>query len=173
MPRFKDDVCPNDIVLDVCDLFEDRLTKEGISLRTELCEPPRRGTFDPEGLHNMLCNLVANAVDACRFDPSDTKNGHTITLRCRSNGENATILEVEDDGSGIPDEMNNRVFEDFFSTKGSEGTGIGLLVVQKVAEEHGGTITFTSRPGEGTIFTATLPTSMRPPVLVSTGESQG
>ncbi len=165
IPKFEEDVCPNDILLDVVNLFEDRLAEEGITLRTELCEPPQCGTFDPEGLHNLLCNLVANAVDACRFDPSDTKNGHTITLRCRSNGESSTILEVEDDGSGIPDEMNNRVFEDFFSTKGSEGTGIGLLVVQQVAQEHGGTITFTTRPGEGTIFTATLPTSASPAPL--------
>jgi signal transduction histidine kinase len=163
-PKFEEGVCPNDIVLEVRDLYASRIAEEGITLETELCDPPRRGTFDPEGLHNMLSNLVANAIDACRFDPADDKPGHAITLRCRSDGEAGIVLEVEDNGSGIPDEMNNRVFEDFFSTKGSEGTGIGLLVVQKVAEEHGGTVTFASRPGQGTTFTVALPTSaVQPP----------
>jgi PAS domain S-box-containing protein len=161
-PKFEDDVCPNDILLEVRDLYASRMAEEGIELKTEPCKPPQRGTFDPEGLHNMLSNLVANAIDACRFDPADDKPGHSITLRCRRHDDHSVDLEVEDNGSGIPDDMNNRVFEDFFSTKGSEGTGIGLLVVQKVAQEHGGTVTFTSRPGEGTTFTVTLPTSGSP-----------
>jgi signal transduction histidine kinase len=50
------------------------------------------------------------------------------------------------------------VFEDFFSTKGREGTGLGLLVAQKVVEEHGGRITFRSEEGQGTIFKAEFPT---------------
>ncbi len=156
-PDFKDGVCPNTILMEVRDLFADRMAEEGITLETELCDPPVYGTFDPGGLHNMLTNLVANAIDACRFDPSDAKEHHTITLRCTTDIKGSMILEVEDDGAGIPDEMNSRVFEDFFSTKGSEGTGIGLLVVQKVAEEHGGDVTFTTEQGKGTTFTVTLP----------------
>jgi len=158
-PEFREGVCPNTIMLEVRDLFADRMAEEGIILRTELCDPPTYGTLDPGGIYNMLTNLVANAVDACRFDPSESKQHHTITLRCSVGEKNTTVLEVEDDGAGIPDEMNSRVFEDFFSTKGSEGTGIGLLVVQKVAEEHGGSVTYTSKPGQGTTFTITLPTA--------------
>ena len=122
-----------------------------------MTEPFDHGTFDPEGLHSLLCNLVANAIDACRFDPADDKPAHVVTLRCRQNGDGATVLEVEDNGAGIPDDLNAKVFQDFFSSKGTEGTGIGLLVAQKVAEEHGGTITFESKPGQGTIFTVTIP----------------
>ena len=166
-PSFEDGVCPNTIILEVRDLFADRMDEEGITLETELCDPPTYGNLDPGGIHNMLTNLVANAVDACRFDPSDTKGNHTITIRCFLNDKGSTVLEVEDDGAGIPDEMNNRVFEDFFSTKGSEGTGIGLLVVQKVAEEHGGDVTFTTEQGKGTTFTVTLPASTRVPAIVS------
>jgi PAS domain S-box-containing protein len=157
VPEFRDDVCPNDIVRDVHDLFADRLAEEAIELRIEQSGEPRCGIFDPEGIHSLLCNLVSNAVDACRFDPSEDKVLHTITLRCLQNGSGTTVLEVEDDGAGIPDEMNSKVFEDFFSSKGSEGTGIGLLVVQKVAEEHGGKVTFVSAPGKGTKFTVTIP----------------
>ena len=156
-PDFQPGVCPQDIVLQVRDLYAARTAGNQIVLRTELSPERHTGTFDPEGLHNLLCNLVANAIDACRFDPSEDKERHTITVRCRQNGDSSTVLEVEDDGAGIPEELNGKVFEDFFSSKGTEGTGIGLLVVQKVAEEHGGRVTFTSAPGRGTTFTVSLP----------------
>jgi len=158
-PNFQPDVCPQEVVLEVQRLFADRLASDNIELRTELEEPFHTGTFDADGLHNLLCNLVANAVDACRFDPSDDKDGHTITLRCHKNGDGSTTFQVADDGPGISEDMDARVFEDFFSTKGTEGTGIGLLVAQKVAEEHGGKVTFSSNPGRGTIFTVTIPTA--------------
>ena len=160
-PNFQPDVCPQEVVLEVQELFSDRLANESIKLENELEEPFHTGNFDADGLHNLLCNLVANAVDACRFDPADDKDGHTITLRCRKNGDGSTLLQVTDNGPGISEEVNAKVFEDFFSTKGSEGTGIGLLVVQKVAEDHGGNVTFTSKPGEGTTFTVTIPTAER------------
>ena len=156
-PDFKADVCPQEIVLEVRDLYADRMAEDNIEIRAEVAEPFDRGTFDPEGLHSLLCNLVANAIDACRFDPADDKPGHLIALRCRQNGDGATVFEVEDNGAGIPDDLNAKLFQDFFSSKGTEGTGIGLLVVQKVAEEHGGTITFESEPGQGTIFTVAIP----------------
>ena len=157
VPEFQPDVCPHDIVLEVRDLFADRMAEENIEICTELSEPPHRGTFDPDGIHNLLCNLVANAIDACRFDPCPDKPGHTVTVRCFLNRDGATVFEVQDDGAGIPENLNHKVFQEFFSSKGTEGTGIGLLVVQKVAEEHGGTVTFESKPGHGTVFTVTLP----------------
>jgi PAS domain S-box-containing protein len=158
-PNFVSGIQPHDMVREVCELFAGRMADADIELRLEIGERERAGTFDPEGIHNLLCNLVANAIDACRFDPSPDKGHHFIAVRCHQNGDGSTVLEVEDNGAGIPDEMNNRVFEDFFSTKGSEGTGIGLLVVQKVAEEHGGGVAFRSKPGHGTTFTVTLPTA--------------
>jgi signal transduction histidine kinase len=157
-PQFRDGVCPKDIVRDVYDLFADRLADQAIELKIEADAECRSGRFDPDGLHSLLCNLVSNAVDACRFDPDPSKTLHTITLRCHQNGAGLTTIEVEDDGAGIPEDMNNRVFEDFFSSKGSEGTGIGLLVVQKIAEEHGGKVAFRSTPGQGTTFTVMVPT---------------
>jgi PAS domain S-box-containing protein len=158
-PSFIGGVSLQAIVREVCELYAERIAKDGTELRMELSPRDCVGSFDPEGIHNLLSNLIANAIDACRFDPSPGKDRHTITVRCHSNGDGSTVLEVEDDGIGIPDEMNSRVFEEFFSSKGSEGTGIGLLVVQKVAEEHRGKASFRSLPGRGTIFTITLPNS--------------
>jgi signal transduction histidine kinase len=160
-PNFEPAVCPQEVVLEVKNLFADRLASEDIRLETDLEEPFHTGSFDADGLHNLLCNLVANAVDACRFDPADDKDGHTITMSCRRNDDGTTVFQVADDGPGISEDVNARVFEDFFSTKGSEGTGIGLLVAQKVAEDHGGKVTFSSKPGQGTTFTVTIPTAVR------------
>jgi PAS domain S-box-containing protein len=156
LPKYRPDVCPQDVMQHVYDLYARRVANENIDLRLQLSEPRVCGTFDPDGLHNLLSNLVANAIDACRFDTSEKKAGFTITLRCRQEDDGTTIFEVEDNGAGIPDEHSGKVFEEFFSTKGTEGTGVGLLVVQKVAEEHRGGVTFSSRAGQGTRFQVTV-----------------
>ena len=160
-PSFRPGTDPRDVLREVQRLYADRIADEQIALEVELCRDDISGAFDPDGLHSLLCNLVANAIDACRFDPSPDKAEHTITLRACSNGGDAAVLEVQDDGAGIPEDLNGKVFEDFFSSKGTEGTGIGLLVVQKVAEEHGGRVSFTSAPGQGTTFTVVLPRAAR------------
>ena len=67
------------------------------------------------------------------------------------------MVEVADNGAGIPDDAKEKVFESFFSTKGTEGTGLGLLVVQKVVEEHRGSVSFTSTVGQGTTFRVVFP----------------
>jgi PAS domain S-box-containing protein len=156
-PSFESGICPQDIVREVRDLYAARMSDDHVEIRTEFSTPPHRGTFDPDAIHNLLCNLVANAIDACRFDPCPDKMQHNVVIRCFENGNGTTVFEVEDDGAGIPEDLSHRVFQEFFSSKGSEGTGIGLLVVQKVAEEHGGKVTFESRPGHGTVFTVTIP----------------
>jgi C4-dicarboxylate-specific signal transduction histidine kinase len=157
-PRFEENVSLDEIVREAHALFRARAEAEGIELRIET-QGEGRGRFDREALLNLITNLCANAIDACRFDPAPDKGGHRVTLRCHcSNGADA-VIEVEDDGMGIPEDA--RVFENFFSTKGTEGTGLGLLVVQKIAEEHGGSASYTSRPGKGTTFRVVLPRAAR------------
>jgi len=167
-PEFSDNVCPQEILLEVRDLYADRMAGENVEIVAELPLPHHRGTFDPESIHNLLCNLVANAIDACRFDSSEQKTEHQVVMRCRRNEDGHTVFQVEDDGEGIPEDLTLKVFNEFFSSKGTEGTGIGLLVVQKVAEEHGGTVSFDSIPGEGTTFTVTIPEEIQLPVIHNT-----
>jgi len=154
--NIRDDVDPREVIQEVHDLFADRLAREEIDLEIDLCDTLPRGRYDPDGLHNLLSNLVANAIDACRFDMTEAKARHTIKLRCLQGPDDAVVFEVEDNGAGIPDDLREKVFKDFFSSKGTEGTGVGLLVVQKVAEEHGGKVTFSSRPEKGTVFRVTI-----------------
>ncbi len=163
-PEFETGICPKDIVRDVYELYASRVADQNIEIRADISPDCKPGTFDPEAIHNLLSNLVGNAIDACRFDPSESKPRHRVDIRCWQNGNGETVFEVKDNGEGIPEELTTKVFQEFFSSKGVEGTGIGLLVVQKVAEEHGGTVSFRSKAGEGTVFTVTVPPHRPPPV---------
>jgi two-component system NtrC family sensor kinase len=108
--------------------------------------------MDEDGLHQVLMNLLSNAIDA--VEP----NRGLIRVVGRYDPENAqAILQVIDNGTGIPPSMMEHLFELFHSTKGNRGTGIGLAVTKKIVEEHDGSISVKSTPGEGTTFTVKLP----------------
>lgn len=152
------DIDPAPVVRSVYDLFKGRTSKDGVELRQEIPESLPIGRFDEEALHSLVTNLVTNAMEACMSDATPGKEEHHIIIRAL-NEDSKHIIEVEDNGAGIPGPVGERVFEDFFSTRGREGTGLGLLVAHKIVEEHGGTITFVSAEGEGTTFRAIFPSS--------------
>lgn len=110
---------------------------------------------------SALVNLVVNAIDAM------AGKGGTIILRSgESNG--GSFVTVEDDGPGMPKEVEKHVFEPFFTTKGTEGTGLGLAMVYACMQRHGGTVTLATQPGQGTTFTLWFPggaPSLRTPAV--------
>ena len=108
---------------------------------------------DPRALHAMLVNLVENSLDACRVDK---KPAHAVVLRAREDAGHA-VIEVEDDGIGMDVETREKAFSAFFSSKGAEGTGLGLFIAHKIVAAHKGTITIDSRLHEGTRFTVRIP----------------
>ncbi len=108
--------------------------------------------IDPDGIHQVVMNLLSNALDA--VEPGKG----LVRVVGRWDEENRqAVLEVIDNGSGIAEAMMPHVFELFHSTKGNRGTGIGLAVARKIVDEHEGSITARSTPGEGTTFTVRLP----------------
>ena len=146
---------PAGIAREVYDLFEDKARTDEIELRLEVKDGIPEAELDPDAVHNLLSNLISNAIDACKFDFS--KQEHWICIRASSQKPDRVVYEVEDNGKGIPAEWSTKVFDNFFSTKGDKGTGLGLLVARKVVQEHHGEITFTSEPNEGTTFRVALP----------------
>ncbi len=100
-------------------------------------------------LTEVLTNLIINGVDAM------PGNG-AIHLRTKAEGGHV-LLQVEDTGSGMPEEVRQRCFEPFFTTKGDKGTGLGLAVTYGVVQRHNGRVEVDSRVGEGTTFTISLP----------------
>ncbi len=103
---------------------------------------------DAEQLRQAFLNLVRNAIEA-------VETGGRVELDVRAE-EGRVVVEIRDDGCGIPDEVRERMFEPFFSRK-PQGTGLGLPLAQQVVMEHGGRIECDSRVGEGTRFTVSLP----------------
>ena len=123
----------------------------------------------PGPLNQVFMNLLANGIDAIEEKIEDWQDKNPIqasgfipkiTIRTDVNREHASLMiQIADNGAGIPDNIQQKIFEQFFSTKAvGKGTGLGLAIVyQIVAGKHGGTITYQSQVGEGTEFTVTLP----------------
>lgn len=107
----------------------------------------------PAELREVLTNLIINAADAM------PRGGH-ITVRTFMNpvaDSDEVVIEIEDQGVGIPDDVRERIFDPFFTTKGEQGTGLGLPVSLGIIQSHGGTIEVDTTPGEGTRFVVRLP----------------
>jgi signal transduction histidine kinase len=104
--------------------------------------------IDARLVRQAILNVAVNAVQAM-------PRGGQLTVRTRREGDVAQV-ELEDTGVGIPDEVVERIFEPFFTTKAS-GTGLGLAVVRRIVEGHGGQVRVRSTPGAGTTFTLQFP----------------
>jgi signal transduction histidine kinase len=122
---------------------------ESINVSCNVAEDAKETFFDPGMLKRILNNLVNNAVQAM-------PNGGKLEVRARQN-EGEFVLTVQDTGVGIPDEVKPKLFQPLFTTK-SRGQGFGLVVVKRIAEALGGSVSFESEAGKGTTFTVRLPT---------------
>jgi len=98
---------------------------------------------DPEALQEALVNLIQNAIDAML-------EGGTLTL-CTYLEDNRVAVEIRDTGKGIPDEIREKIFDPFYSTR-HEGVGLGLSIAYRIIREHGGDIRVTSEIGKGSTF---------------------
>jgi signal transduction histidine kinase/CheY-like chemotaxis protein len=112
---------------------------------------------DGHQIKQVLLNLIINAEQACL----GAKGSGTIVVRTMHDTDRGSaVLEVNDNGPGIPDERQGKVFDPFFTTKEvGQGTGLGLTVAYAIAREHGGRIWLESHPGQGTSFFVELPIS--------------
>jgi PAS domain S-box-containing protein len=116
----------------------------------------------PAALTEVMTNLILNAIDAM-------VEGGTLTITTRRGGDDTAVVRVRDTGIGMPEGAQRRIFEPFFSTKGENGSGLGLAMVYSIVKRHGGEIEVESRPGEGAIFTLTFagaPPAAPPELLV-------
>jgi signal transduction histidine kinase len=143
----------NAVVGEVIELMQSRADELKVQLRWEPDATIPRLTFDSEGIHRAVLNIITNALDAC-----DSREAGLVTVRTEQLPASGTVqVNVADNGVGISPENLRQIFNPFFSSKGAHGTGLGLAVSQKILKEHGGRIHVESRPGEGSRFTLELP----------------
>jgi PAS domain S-box-containing protein len=156
-PQYEE-VDPNILAEEVCELYDSLARKKHVGIKRDFdldLNDSTRLYLDQRGIHSCLSNLVANAIDACESDHKDVQ--HQVTVTTRLDKDNWIIFQVSDNGSGMSEETKTKVFSSFYSTKGSRGTGLGLMVTSKIVLEHGGELFFESREGEGTTFSMRLP----------------
>jgi PAS domain S-box-containing protein len=146
---------PNDIAQDVFDLMEAKAKSSRVTMVKDFDPSIEMCFFDPAGIHRCLLNLVTNAIDACVFDENKEKEW-SVVIKTRTE-EHGIRFDVVDNGTGMTEEVRRKIFERFFTTKGSKGSGFGLLVTRKTIEEHGGRVSFESESGRGTTFSLHLP----------------
>lgn len=149
-PTFKGHTNLNNIVTEAIDLFKHRFESDGIELVCSLCSLLPELTADAGQLTQVMVNLIVNAVQAM-------PHGGKLHLTTDVQGKYVTFI-IEDTGVGMTEDVLDRLFVPFFTTKEvNEGTGLGLPVVHGIIKSHGGTIEVKSKPGKGTKFTIRLP----------------
>jgi signal transduction histidine kinase len=147
---------PNAPLRDVFDLMEPQAEEYGIAFRMEPDEHLPLVWLDPEAVHRALLNLATNAIYACadiRCSHRDTE----IVLRSRRPEGWAVEYEVADTGCGMDEETREKVFRNFFTTKGYDGTGLGLMLTKKIVDAHGGVIELDTKKEKGARIRIRIP----------------
>jgi PAS domain S-box-containing protein len=143
----------NEVVMDAWRMASPDALLHSCQLETSLDPNLPAIDGDPVQLQQVLLNLAINAFDAMRDTPASKRK---VVIATQSNGDGTVRTSVRDYGVGVSEEMQDRLFDPFFSTK-TEGLGMGLAIVRSIVESHGGTITAENADGGGTRFEFVLP----------------
>jgi signal transduction histidine kinase len=146
-------ISPSEVVDMTLRLLKHRLESNGVQVELIREKPLTEIWADPDQLKEVLVNLLVNACEVM------VKGGMIRILEKEETGEagkEVAIITVSDNGPGIPESIQENIFQPFFSTK-EEGTGLGLSIASRIVENHGGSLTLHSQEGEGTTFVITLP----------------
>ncbi|MEO8426394.1 MAG: ATP-binding protein [Verrucomicrobiota bacterium] len=147
----------NEVVGETLELLRPELENRGLTIKEKLGRQMPASPIDVVQIKQVLVNLIKNAMQAM------TKGG-TLTVQTGSSPDEVWV-SIADTGGGIPQEQINRIFEPFYTTK-QRGTGLGLMIVQRVVRDHGGRIELESNVGKGTVFRIWLPLRERTPRLL-------
>ncbi len=142
----------NRLVRQVLRMVENDLLVNGVTVSTKLQENLPEIMADPIQLHQVILNLIRNAIEAIAAGPATIK---TVRLVTNQNG-NSVVLSFQDSGPGIAPENETDVFDPFYTTK-SSGMGLGLSISQRIIEDHGGNLRLTKTGSNGCTFEITLP----------------
>ena len=153
----------NDVVRETLDLLRPELENRNQRIVERLGRQIPPVPLDAAQMKQVLVNVIKNAMQ------SMTRGGE-LTVQTGAASE-AVWVSVSDTGTGIPKEQLTRIFDPFFSTK-KKGSGLGLMIVQRIVREHGGRIDLESTAGKGTTFRIWLPLHERPPRLLSAAKPE-
>jgi signal transduction histidine kinase len=142
----------NEIVNDILELLRPQLTAKKMEVRLSMSETAAHAMLDESSIRGALMNLILNAIEA-----SPERGVLSISSE---RTDQSLRLEIADTGPGIDEHKAKKIFEPFYTTKAG-GLGLGMPYAKKVIEQHGGTISLNSRPGEGTTISVVLPAAQK------------
>ena len=143
----------NSVVESALQIVDHQLGVNNVKISKELANDLPPCDANANQLQQVIMNFAINAQQAMGSD------GGTLTVRTHTGAADEVIIEVEDNGPGIPDEIKAKIFEPFFTTKpAGQGTGLGLSVTYGIIKDHGGEIRIEDVEGGGTRFVVSLPT---------------
>lgn len=137
---------PREIVQDAINLYTG--LPDNITIQRELADDLPQVMVDKDQIRQVLHNLIGNAVDAM-------PEGGRITVAARLESDDIVVIEVSDNGCGMSEEVRQKIFTPYFTTK-EKGTGLGMAITAQIIEEHGGEIFVDSKEGVGTKVTISL-----------------
>ncbi len=143
-------ISPGQLARDSLALFREKAASLDIELKQQINDAVPEVHLDIASIRRLLNNLIWNALEACFVDKEQKK--HSVSVKTDLVDADHFMFEVTDNGIGMDADTQRNIYEEFFSTKGSSGTGLGLAVVEKVVNRHGGKIEVTSASGKGTRF---------------------
>jgi two-component system NtrC family sensor kinase len=154
----------NELMENIMLFFEKQLWESNIEVKTSLNRKLSRILASPNQLRQVILNIITNAKDAM-------PKGGVLTVETRARNNNI-IINIKDTGIGIPEALQDKIFDAFFTTKQEvKGVGLGLSVCYGIIKDHGGDIRVKSEPGKGSTFSVVLPQSSRAKENRSTGKA--
>lgn len=148
-PNFQS-VKPSDVAYQAVELFHEKASTLEIQFISQLNPSLPHTTMDSPSIVRMLSNLIWNALEAC--DKDDQKPSHSVIIRADYYDKNHFMFEIEDNAEGMDITTQENLFKEFYSTKGDKGTGLGLLVVDRIVRNHKGKIEILTKPMTGSLF---------------------
>jgi signal transduction histidine kinase len=142
----------NQLLDELIDFFSPQAALQRVQLRQRRSDQPIMANIDPKLIKQAVLNLVLNGMHAM-------PNGGEMILAA-SQADGVAKIEIIDTGSGIPPETQAKIFQAYYSTK-KGGTGLGLAMAKRIAEEHGGRLSVSSEMGKGSDFAINLPLNVR------------
>jgi two-component system, sporulation sensor kinase E len=152
----------NEVIQETLELLRPEIENRGITVEENISDKLPLTPIDPAQIKQVLVNLCKNAIQAM-------SRGGVLTL-CTEKRDDGVCLVVKDTGGGIPQDLLSRIFEPFYTTK-KKGSGLGLMIVQRIVRDHGGRIQLESNVGQGTTFRIWLPLAERAPRMLASPSS--
>jgi signal transduction histidine kinase/CHASE3 domain sensor protein len=153
-PRLKlQSVSPSDVVDQAIQLLQHRLASYEVFIKIQRKESLPLVQLDPEQLKEVIINIIINACEAMGQGGAIVIHEKALIERKKFR---SAVIRISDNGPGIPDAVQSKIMEPFFTTK-EEGTGLGLSIAARIVQEHGGRLDIESKEGSGSTFIITLP----------------